>query len=121
MTTVASCFVAAAATSASCDVFAVRLVDGQRPPYPYALSDLLLAIEVESPSNPFLDYQIKRELYLSNGVPEYWIANTEGCIVSRWRTPDDPGRPRRGFQQADHLATGWHARCARRGPARTLR
>lgn len=34
------------------DVFAVRLIDGKRPPYPYALSDLVLAIEVESPSNP---------------------------------------------------------------------
>ncbi len=73
------------------DVFAVRLVDGQRPPYPYALSDLLLAIEVESPSNALLDYQVKRELYLSNGVPEHWIANAEARIVSRWRSVDDPG------------------------------
>src|SRR5918996_1914191 len=29
------------------DVFAVRLIDGKRPAYPYALADLLLAIEVE--------------------------------------------------------------------------
>jgi Uma2 family endonuclease len=73
------------------DVFAVRLVDGKRPPYPYDLRDVLLAIEVESPNNPFLDYQVKRELYLSHGVPEYWIANTEGRVVSRWRSLADPG------------------------------
>ncbi len=73
------------------DVFAVRLLDGHRPPYPYSLSDLLLAIEVESPSNPLLDYQVKRVLYLSQGVPEYWIANADGRIVSRWRSVDDPG------------------------------
>lgn len=73
------------------DVFAVRLIDGKRPPYPYALSDLILAIEVESPSNPLLDYQVKRSLYLSHGIPEYWIVNAEAHVVSRWRAVDDPG------------------------------
>src|SRR5690349_21772990 len=33
------------------DVFVVRLVDGKLPPYPFAMSDLLLAIEVPSPSD----------------------------------------------------------------------
>lgn len=73
------------------DVFAVRLTESGRPPYPYDLSDLLLAIEVESPSNPLLDYQVKRGLYLSNGVPEYWIVNTDARVVSRWRKLDEPG------------------------------
>lgn len=73
------------------DVFAVRYVDGKRPTYPYSLSDLLLVIEVESPSNPLLDYRVKRELYLTQGVPEYWIANTEARVVSRWRSMGDPG------------------------------
>ena len=73
------------------DVFAVRLVDGKRPPYPYTLSDLFLAIEVESPGNPFYDYHTKRELYLMNGVAEYWIVNAEARVVSRWRGADDPG------------------------------
>ena len=73
------------------DVFAVRLRNGRRPPYPFDLSDLLLAIEVESPSNPALDYQVKRKLYPSNGVAEYWIANAEARVVSRWRSPDAPG------------------------------
>lgn len=73
------------------DVFVVRFVDAKRPTYPYSLTDLLLVIEVESPRNPLLDYQVKRELYLAQGVPEYWIANADARVVSRWRSADDPG------------------------------
>ena len=73
------------------DVFAVRRIDGARPTYPYALHDVLLAIEVESPSHTLYDYHTKRELYLSNGVPEYWVVNAEARVVSRFRALDDPG------------------------------
>ena len=73
------------------DVFAVRLRDGKRPPYPYRLTDILLAIEIESPSNQLYDYHTKRELYLGNGVPEYWIVNADARIVSRFRTIDESG------------------------------
>lgn len=73
------------------DVFAVRRVEGGRPAYPYALSDILLAIEVESPSNSLYDYHTKRELYLSHGVPEYWVVNPEARLVSRFRDLSDPG------------------------------
>jgi Uma2 family endonuclease len=73
------------------DVFAVRLTEHRRPPYPYNLGDLLLAIEIASPSNPILDYQVKRNLYLSNGSPEYWIVNADARVVSRWRSLEDPG------------------------------
>jgi Uma2 family endonuclease len=72
------------------DVFVVRLTDGKRPAYPYDLADLLLVIEVESPSNPLLDYQIKRPLYLAAGI-EYWIAKPDARVVSLWRGADDPG------------------------------
>jgi Uma2 family endonuclease len=73
------------------DVFAVKLRDGKRPPYPYDLADLLLAIEVSSPSNPIYDYHTKRELYLSSGVADYWIVNVDARLVSRWRAVEDPG------------------------------
>ena len=73
------------------DVFVVRLKDGKRPTYPYGLGDLLLIIEVQPPSNPTLDYQVKRRLYLKEGVPEYWIANPDARVVSRWKGVDDPG------------------------------
>ena len=73
------------------DVFVVRLVDEKRPSYPYALADLLLAIEIESPGNPLYDYHTKRELYLANGVAEYWVVNPDARIVSRFHGLDDPG------------------------------
>ena len=72
------------------DVFVVRLSDGKRPVYPYEMSDLLLVIEVESPSNPTLDYLVKRPLYLKEGV-EYWIANPTARVVSRWKSVADAG------------------------------
>lgn len=72
------------------DVYVLRLIEGKRPEYPFRLDDLLLAIEVLSPSNPTLDRQVKRRLYLKEGVPEYWIADPEQRVVSRWRGTDDP-------------------------------
>jgi len=73
------------------DVFVVRLTEGKRPAYPYDLHDLLLAVEVGSPSNPLLDYQVKRDLYVREGVADYWIIDPEARNVSRWRGRDDPG------------------------------
>ena len=73
------------------DVFVVRVTDGKRPAYPYELHDLLLAVEVVSPSNPTLDYQVKRELYLREEVGEYWVINPEVRNISRWKGRDDPG------------------------------
>ena len=73
------------------DVFVLRKFDGKRPPYPYELRDILLAVEVVSPSNPLLDYQVKRDLYLREGVGEYWVINPAARNVSRWRGHDDPG------------------------------
>jgi Uma2 family endonuclease len=73
------------------DVFVVRLTDSKRPPYPFDLTDLLLAVEVESSSNAAYDYQTKRELYLTNGVAEYWIVNPVAHTLARWRGRADPG------------------------------
>lgn len=73
------------------DVFVMRRADGKRAEFPFAMTDLLLAIEVQSPSNPRLDYQIKRDLYLREGVPEYWVVNGDARNVSVWRGVADPG------------------------------
>ena len=73
------------------DTFVVRLADGRLPPYPFAMSDLLLAVEVPSPGNPSYDYQTKRTLYIANGIPEYWVLNGEARNLSRWRGAADPG------------------------------
>jgi Uma2 family endonuclease len=73
------------------DVFVVRLADTQLPRYPFAMSDLLLAVEVPSPNDPSYDYQTKRALYMANGIPEYWVLNAEARNLSRWRGAADPG------------------------------
>ena len=36
---------------------------------------MFVSAEVESPNNRAYDHQMKREPYLSSGVPEYWIVN----------------------------------------------
>ena len=64
------------------DVYVVRFDDGRLPPYPFHLSALMLAVEVVSPGNPRLDYDIKRRLYQDAGVPAYWIVDLE----KRWVT-----------------------------------
>ena len=73
------------------DVYVVRRVNGKRPPYPYDLADLLLAVEVLSPGTERTDYQRKRTTYLTSGVGEYWVVNVEARNVSVWRRAGDPG------------------------------
>ncbi len=73
------------------DVFVVRLADGRRPPYPYDLSDLVLAVEVSSPSSRRLDYHVKREVYLRSGVATYWVIDADARTVSNWHGTSDHG------------------------------
>jgi Uma2 family endonuclease len=73
------------------DVFVLRVPATGRPPYPWEMTDLLLAVEVLSPSTRHVDLGVKRELYLSNGVPEYWAIDTERRQLTRWRSLDDSG------------------------------
>ena len=72
------------------DVFVIRLRDGQRPPYPYDIADLLLAVEVVSPSSIMTDYQRKRDLYVNAGV-EYWVIDAEARTFAVWREGVSPG------------------------------
>jgi Uma2 family endonuclease len=73
------------------DVFVVRLTNGEPPAYPFELPDLLLAVEVVSPTSSAYDYQTKRELYLRSGIPEYWIIDPDARTFVRWRNAEDPG------------------------------
>lgn len=74
------------------DVFVMRLTDGKRPEYPYELRDLALVVEVLSPGSVRLDKQIKRELYLREGVGEYWIVDPDARNIVRWRAGNDSGQ-----------------------------
>jgi Uma2 family endonuclease len=73
------------------DIFVVRVSGSSRPAYPFDLADLLLAVEVESPSNSSYDYQTKRALYMNGGVPEYWIVNPDARTIARWHGTEEPG------------------------------
>lgn len=73
------------------DVFAVKLRENGRPPYPFDLTDLLLAVEVVSPGHARYDFQTKRELYLAGGVPEYWVIDVDARAFTRWCGSADPG------------------------------
>ena len=87
-------------------MFVIRLKDQKRPPYPFDLTDLLFAVEVESPNNPAYDHQTKRELYLSNGIPEYWVVNAECSYRSRAGAPGT--RVCRARDGAPGVAARWH-------------
>ena len=73
------------------DVFVVRVTEGARPPYPYEVRDLKLVVEVSSPGSRRLDYHDKRELYLREGVADYWVIDPDARNVSRWAGASDPG------------------------------
>jgi Uma2 family endonuclease len=67
------------------DLYVVRLRDGKAPRYPFHLREQMLAIQVAITGLPLLDYQVKRRLYASEGVAEYWVVNLEERNVTRWR------------------------------------
>jgi Uma2 family endonuclease len=52
------------------------------------VKELLLAVEVLSPSTARADRRRKRLIYQDQGVPEYWIVDGDARLVERWR-PDD--------------------------------
>jgi Uma2 family endonuclease len=52
------------------------------------VQELLLTIEVLSPSSARVDRFRKRKLYLSQRVPEYWVVDIDQRIVERWLPGD---------------------------------
>jgi Uma2 family endonuclease len=67
------------------DVYVTRYVEGKRLDAPNDLKDVLLAVEVLSPSTAECDHHVKRRLYLGAGVPAYWIVDPDARTVSVWR------------------------------------
>jgi Uma2 family endonuclease len=71
------------------DVFVVPSVDGRRPRTWSDISQLLLAVEVLSPSTARADRTVKRRRYQRAGVPEYWIVDLDARLIERWRPGDE--------------------------------
>jgi Uma2 family endonuclease len=70
------------------DLFVAPLVEGRRPRSWKEIRQLLLAVEVLSPSTARADRQVKRRRYQRHGVGEYWIVDLEARLVECW-TPSD--------------------------------
>jgi Uma2 family endonuclease len=70
------------------DVFVAPLIDGRRPRQWSGVKNLLLAVEILSPSTARADRQVKLRLFRRQRVPEYWIVDVDARLIERWR-PDD--------------------------------
>lgn len=65
------------------DVFVVHLPEARTLDWA-RMKELLLAVEVLSPSTARADRFTKRRLYQEVGVPAYWIVDPEGQCVEVW-------------------------------------
>lgn len=63
--------------------------------------DVLLAVEVISPSSARIDRGIKRDFYLANGVAEYWVVDGDARTVECYR-------PTAAFATVHHDRLVWH-------------
>ena len=70
------------------DLFVYRTASG-RALHDWAdITQLLLVVEVASPSTARYDRTLKRLRYQRAGVPEYWVLDTDARLVERWRPAD---------------------------------
>ncbi|HVH66792.1 MAG TPA: Uma2 family endonuclease [Gemmatimonadales bacterium] len=77
------------ATLVQPDVFVVPLEGGRRPKRWADIRQLVLAIEVLSPSTARADRTVKRRRYQRAGVPECWVVDLDARLVERWRPGDE--------------------------------
>lgn len=71
------------------DVFVATLGPGQRMLKSFPVRELLVAIEVLSPSSARYDRGTKRRFYQHSGVPEYWIVDGEARLIEVWLPSDE--------------------------------
>ena len=71
------------------DFFVAPMIGGRYAARFEEVKRLVLAVEVVSPSSARSDRHRKRELYKSEGVPEYWIVDPDARLVERWRPNDE--------------------------------
>jgi Uma2 family endonuclease len=66
------------------DLFVARSVSGAHIRSASDISELVLAVEVLSPSTATRDRGVKRGFYQRAGVAEYWIVDLEARRIERW-------------------------------------
>lgn len=71
------------------DVYVVPAVNGRRQASAIAVTRVLLAIEVLSPSSARHDRITKRRYFQKHGVPDYWVVDGEACAFECWRPGDE--------------------------------
>ena len=70
------------------DVYVMPLAESDRiGPDSLPVRELMLSVEVLSPSSARYDRQKKRALY-QRAVPEYWVVDTDARLIERWRSGD---------------------------------
>lgn len=67
------------------DLFVFSNPSGTAPQSWPAVQPLWLAAEALSPSTRRRDRTVKRDLYLREGVPEYWVVDPFTRAIERWR------------------------------------
>ena len=67
------------------DIFVFPRVEGDRIRHWSEVTSLLLVVEVLSPSTARNDRVKKRDYFMRNGVPEYWIVDIDARVIERWR------------------------------------
>jgi Uma2 family endonuclease len=70
------------------DLFVVPDTGTGRPRSWKESLELRLVVEVISPSTEWTDRNVKRPLFQSEGVPEFWIVDGSTRSVERWRPGD---------------------------------
>ena len=83
------------------DVFVVPLAQARTMEWA-RIADLLLAVEVLSPSSQRADRFTKRLEYQRHEVPVYWIVDPDERRVEVWTPPDT-------FPAFEHRRLVWHA------------
>lgn len=70
------------------DLVAFPRAAGERIPKLVDISLLRLVVEILSPGTERTDRHLKRRLYQSSGVAEYWIVDLDARAMERWRPGD---------------------------------
>ncbi len=71
------------------DLVAFPRRKGERIPPLVNIAELVLAVEILSPGTKRADRQVKRALYQTCGVAEYWIVDLHARVIERWRPNDE--------------------------------